>query len=338
MKILIVKLSAFGDIIHAQPAMQDLLNHAEVSELHWLVDARYAFATELMPKSVTVHQVALKGSQRLRHAWQAIKQLRQERFDCVIDLQGLIKSGLIARAICKKVYGFDASSTPEWPNHWFVHGTPFAIEERHVVQKYRHIAALALRNPPPYFDYQAPRFALPQTAQHDAEARLQAYNITRNFVILHLGGGWQTKQMSLAFWQQLVKLFAQKGCQALLTWGNLQEQNLALRLVAATEAVTHEHPLNLALLGALALQADAFVGGDTGASHLAAAVGATTITLWGPSAPWNSAPLGATHQHIESHPSCGPCFKRTCKSFVCMPSLRPQQIIDAWERGLNAPV
>ena len=114
MKVLIVKLSAFGDIIHALPALDDLLAHPDIHDIHWLVDERFAFVSEIFPPRVKVHKVALKGKGRIRHAWHMIHALRNEHFDIIFDLQGLIKSGLMAWASAKsgcKVYGFDRSQS-----------------------------------------------------------------------------------------------------------------------------------------------------------------------------------------------------------------------------------
>ncbi|HXH72454.1 MAG TPA: lipopolysaccharide heptosyltransferase I, partial [Mariprofundaceae bacterium] len=75
MKILVVKLSAFGDIIHSLPALDDLLARPEVSEVHWLIDARYRFVSGLFPPQVVVHEVNLKGERPLISAWQTIRRL-----------------------------------------------------------------------------------------------------------------------------------------------------------------------------------------------------------------------------------------------------------------------
>ncbi|MDX8413121.1 MAG: glycosyltransferase family 9 protein [Mariprofundales bacterium] len=141
MKILIIKLSAFGDIIHALPALDDLLQRPEVDAVHWLIDARFAFVADLLPEGVIPHIVALKGRGGLRNGFAMAAWLRQQRFDVVLDLQGLIKSGVMARAIGAPTYGFDGAQSPEWPNRWLVTPVPFHRDDRHVVQCYRRIAA-----------------------------------------------------------------------------------------------------------------------------------------------------------------------------------------------------
>lgn len=329
MKVLIVKLSAFGDIIHALPALDDVLQHPKVSEVHWLVDSRYAFVTDIFPPTVKVHQVALKGSNRLRHAMRVIRALRREHFDCIIDLQGLIKSGMIARAIGHPVYGFDARESPEWPNRYLTTPVSFHPEEKHVVQKYRRIARHALG----WIDHDAIAYLSP-TIHDDVCTRLQqqASNTCPEgeYVVLHVGGGWETKKMPPAIWQELARHIAEQDVQVVFSWGSDAERMEAESLAETGMQVLPER-LNTASLSRLLSKAQAVFGMDTGVLHLAAALGTPTITMWGPSASWNSAPLGEHHAHVESNPPCGPCFKRTCDHFICLPSLQTKQILQAWQ-------
>jgi len=141
MKILIVRLSAFGDIIHCLPALHDLLTRPEVDEVHWLVDQRYRFVADILPKQVKVHAVALKGNRPLKSAWDVTAKLRKIGFDIVLDLQGLIKSAIISRLCGSPVYGFDKKFLREKPANLLIHNVTFQADERHVVQYYRRIAA-----------------------------------------------------------------------------------------------------------------------------------------------------------------------------------------------------
>lgn len=331
MKLLIVKLSAFGDIIHTLPALNDLLARPEVDEVHWLVDDRFAFVTEVFPARVKVHQVALKGEAPLRAAWRTIRALRREQFDAVFDLQGLIKSGLIARAIATPVYGFDRRYSPEWPNRLLVHCVPFQETDRHVVQKYRRIAAAPFADRNAALPYTPPHAELTETmreagTQLQAELQLQPHDYT----LMHVGGGWQTKQLPFDTWRQLIDGISAAGSPCLLSWGNDQERQTAARLADVTDATVLPRKLSMMPLCGLLAAARAVIGTDTGVLHLAAALSAPTITFWGPSASWNSGPMGTRDRHVESNPACGPCFRRECNQFVCMPSLNAEAIIEAW--------
>lgn len=331
MKLLIVKLSAFGDIIHSLPALDDLLARPEVDEVHWLVDERFAFVTEVFPPHVTVHKVALKGDAPLREAWRMIRKLRRLRFDGVLDLQGLIKSGLIARAIATPVFGFDHRFSPEWPNRLLVSCVSFTEQDRHVVQKYRRIAAAPFADHRDPIPYAPPHIELSDSMQQAkdnilAELQLQP----QSYTVLHIGGGWQTKQLPLGTWQEVIGQIAAAGSTCLLSWGNEEERQKAAELTKVTGATVLPRRLAMMPLCGLLSAARTVIGTDTGLLHLAAALQTPTVTFWGPSASWNSAPLGEYDVHVESNPECGPCFQRECDNFVCLPALKADVIVQAW--------
>ncbi len=332
MKLLIVKLSAFGDIIHALPALHDLMRQQDVHEIHWLVDARFAFAAELFPDSVKVHKVALKGESPLRDAWGMIKTLRKENFDLILDLQGLIKSGFMARAIGANVFGFDARQSPEKPNRFFVRPVPFHKNDTHVVQLYRRIAAAPFsrmdENEP--VAYASPTVEVTQIMRDQAEQALTEVGISDHFSILHVGASFSTKRVPDGHWQSVATELSKHG-KVLVLWGNREEQlRAAMTCSVSPNVITTQQMLPITAVAGVLEKADAYIGQDTGVTHLAAAVGCPTLCLWGATAPWRMGALGAEHRHVVAEVPCGPCFKRSCNQFICMPSIRPEHIISAW--------
>ncbi len=344
MKILVVKLSAFGDIIHALPALNDLLARPEVAELHWLVDARYAFVTEVFPADVVVHTVALRGKQPVRSSWQAIRQLRAIGFDAIIDLQGLLKSALLARAAGAPVYGIDHAHLREKASRFLIQTVRFHTDEKHVVQQYRRVAAApftsnARQTPETALPYYPPRIELAQTnIDLDANLLTELKLTGKPYVLLHSAGGWATKQLPERTWLAIAENLIQSGKTPVFSWGNTAEQLMAQRLATACNGFALPERLNMSALCTVLKGARAVVGADTGLLHLAAALNVPTLTFWGPSASWRSAPLseasngdiidpqGDRNWHIESNPACGPCFKRRCDRFICMDAIDPESI------------
>ncbi len=343
MRVLVVKLSAFGDLVHALPALEDLLARREVREVHWLVDARYAFATELFPPEVHVHPLALKTTPWRKWPGLARRQLPSP-FDAVLDLQGLIKSAVLARLAGAPVYGFDARLMPERPARWLERCVRFHPEERHVVQQYRRIAA------GPWTDAgsvpEAPLAYRPPRIRPEVRERLCHPEALENlglepggYAVLHVGGGWQTKQLPEATWRAVVHGLIERGVRPVLSWGSEEERLRAHRL-AENGALALPRRLPMSDLCPLLAGARAVIGADTGVVHLAAALGASTISFWGPSASWRSGPRnvpeqeteGVRHWHIESHPPCGPCFRRRCGHFICMDRIRAEDILDKVDR------
>ncbi|RME85353.1 MAG: glycosyltransferase family 9 protein, partial [Zetaproteobacteria bacterium] len=197
----------------------------------------------------------------------------------------------------------------------------FDPEERHVVQQYRAIVAEAIGGERPV-SYAPPRARLPAGAQAWTQER---------YTVLALTGGWATKRWPVEHWRKLAQRIREAGSQVLALWGTDEEKAQALALKPWADAPEKKLPIS-ALAGALA-HAEAVVGMDTGLVHLAAALGAPTVSLWGPSAPWRSAPLGERHLHVVRHPPCGPCFKRRCNAFVCLPGIKPEEVYAAWLRA-----
>ncbi|OIP98567.1 MAG: hypothetical protein AUK35_10840 [Zetaproteobacteria bacterium CG2_30_46_52] len=324
MKVLIVKLSAFGDIIHSLPALDDVLARPGVSEVHWLVDVRYQFVTEVFPPQVRVHTIDLKGKNRLSEVWRVVKALRAEKFDVALDLQGLMKSALLARLICSKVFGIDQKYMKEKPASWMQQAVSFDKFEQHVVQQYKKVAAGPwLQDSPAVMAYQAP--TIHQTFSDEAVNALLVPN--KPLVVLNLGGAWETKVLPNSTWLAVAKGAVAKGYQVVWSWGSTAEFEKALNL--------NEHNIGLVLpkrfemngLCSLLQQAAFVVAADTGVLHLASALGAPTISFWGASAAWRSSPLAASDIQVQSNPACGPCFKRTCNAFICMDMIRADDIV-----------
>lgn len=334
LKVLIVKLSAFGDIIHALPALDDLLARPEVTEVHWLVDQRFAFVCDVFPPQVKVHKVALKGDSRIHHAWQMIQTLRNENFDMIFDLQGLIKSGIMAWASARsgcKVFGFDREQSPEWPNRWFVQPVTFHPDEKHVVPLYRHIIAAAFGTEDKEQTYSAPHIQITSDMQKKGQKSLRDMGIQTPFSVLHVGGSYITKRLPDTHWLQLASRM-QKEQTLLILWGNKEEKQRAINIAKQNaRIIVAPQCFSLPTLVGILQQASAYLGQDTGVTHLAAACDCPTITLWGATAPWRMGALGALHRHITPQSDCSPCFNRQCDNFICMPSLNTEHIHHAWQ-------
>jgi len=340
MKILIVKLSAFGDIIHTLPALNDLLERPEVGEVHWLVDSRYAFVTGIFPPKVKVHQIDLKDSRRWWQAWRTIQSLKKKRFDAVLDLQGLIKSGVLARFISNHVFGIDAHYAREKPNRYFTHPVRFHPDEKHVVQQSRRVATAPFSKPfsrnwkqiPEHpIPYREPHVSLTPEMEQTAGVTLDQWRLdSARYVWLHLGGGWETKQLPPKTWATIANGLAISGITPVIGWGNEREQQIAQWVGSKVKSsFLPENRLEISSLCGVLSRAKAVVGADTGVIHLASALGVPTVSFWGPSASWRSGPLGNADQHIESNPACGPCFKRNCNQFVCMDMINADDILAA---------
>ena len=328
-KVLIVKLSAFGDIIHALPALDDVLARPEVDEVHWLVDSRFAFVTEVLPPQVQVHEISLKGEHPFREIRQTVKALRAENFDIAFDLQGLIKSSILARLICSKVYGFDKAVIREKPASWFETSSPAHPDEISIVQQVRRVAQspwLSDEHVKQAIPYMPPRIH----QSFDVELPVELDSLMP-WVVFNLGGSFATKELPDATWLQTGNMLKEKGFSIVFCWGNAKEEAKAKQLNEAGLGYVLPKRLSTPELCTFFKRSYTVIAADTGVLHLAAALGTPTVSFWGPTPCERNAPHGDTDFHVESKPECGPCIQKTCDNFICMDMIQSSAIVQSIE-------
>jgi len=339
MKVLIIKLSAFGDIIHALPALDDILKRPEVTEVHWLVDERFAFVCDVFPTEVKIHSIAMKGQHPIQAIWKTIRSLRQEHFDVIIDLQSLIKSSLIAKLIGGKIYGLDATEVKEKPATWIQESVTFHSDDKNIVQKCRRVAS------GPWQSASVPTKSMPYIAPHIHKGlpHMPIPSILDHtplpWVILNLGGSWATKQLPNTTWVHIAKGIEQRGAQAIICWGNKQEQEKALHIANECQAIPLPERLDILTLCSLFLHSASVITTDTGILHLASALKTPTISFWGVTPSVRNGAFGEHDIQVESNPECGPCIKRTCANFICMDMIDAETILQHLDQQLllNVP-
>jgi ADP-heptose:LPS heptosyltransferase len=158
----------------------------------------------------------------------------------------------------------------------------------------------------------------------------------RRFVILNPGGGWGTKQWPAERFGALAKALSGRGLASLVTWGP-GEEALADRVVAASDgAATRGFPTTLRELVALVRRATLLVAADTGPLHLACAVGAPVVGLYGPTDPARNGPFGAADVVVRRVPPCAPCHRRDCPHAGVMAEIPVGEVLAAVERRLAA--
>lgn len=338
MKILIVRLSSLGDIIHLFPALSDLRRHFPDAEIHWLVEPAFA---ELAAWHSAVDKVVIVPLRAYKKIWWKIpvllstlrKQLRAEKYDAVLDAQGLLKSAVLARLAGSAVFGFAAGSARESPASWLYKKTAKVTNGLHVIEKNRLLVATIFAA-----DISPPAdFGLDEFRRHQLRAEFSdaLKKITEHpYIVLLHGTTWNSKYWPEAYWEELIRLLAQQNWRCLLPWGNKEERQRAHRLQAAGgEHAQVLSKLTLAELTDVLLHARAFVSVETGIGHLAAVLDVPGVMLHGPTDPGYSGILGKACRHITSGIYCSPCFRRDCPRIQtaqevppCQQELRPQQV------------
>ncbi|MDX8413120.1 MAG: glycosyltransferase family 9 protein [Mariprofundales bacterium] len=190
--------------------------------------------------------------------------------------------------------------------------------------------------------YHAPQVSVRADMVAQADAIRQQWGLAGVFALCHIGGSYATKRLPEAHWRSLLVKLGRRQTTVVL-WGSDDERDYARRVaanIAGVFAATARLPI--ATLAGLLCGGCGYIGPDSGVTHLAAAVGMPTVTMWGPTAPSRMGAVGGQHYDIVSKNECSPCFKRSCDQFVCMPSLLVENIYQVFlqavasrEGGLN---
>jgi len=265
--ILIVKTSSLGDVVHNLPVASDIRRHFPDASIDWVVEELYAPLVALHAAVRRVIPVALRRWRRRPlggATWKEIGEFRRlshaERYDAVIDTQGLLKSALIARAAKGRHHGFDAGSVREPLAARFYDATHHVARSQHAVQRNRSLAALALG------------YRLEEPADYGLAVPGPIRRSARRYAVLLHGSSRRDKLWGETAWVELGRGLASRGIACVLPWGNDEERRRSERLALELDhaEVPPLEPLDrlAVLLGAAAV----VVGGDTGLTHLAAAL------------------------------------------------------------------
>jgi len=301
--LLIVRLSAMGDIIHTLPAAAALRQAFPNATLGWLVEERWAelLCTLRHPRSgprnsqrPLVDRVHAVNTAEWRHAmfsfntWQQIavglSHLRGTRYDAAIDFQGAIRSALLSRwSGAPIIYG----ATQPRENAASMFYTRKALTAgTHVVEQALSLAG-AIVSVPPTTELQV---ELP--VDPDAESKIAAEGIAaRDFAILNPGAGWGAKRWPAERYGEVAKELAKDGLRSLVNYGPGEEE-LAVAVEAASDGAAQKVACSVSELISITRRARLFIGGDTGPMHMAAALKIPVVAIFGPTNPARNGPFG----------------------------------------------
>jgi heptosyltransferase-1 len=279
-RVLIVKTSSMGDVVHALPLASDLARRLPGASIDWLVEDSFAAIVRLHPAVARVITVAVRRWRRAplaaatwREARAARQQLRAQRYDAILDCQGLLKSAWMARWASGPRWGPDRASARE-PLASLLYTHAVAVpRDLHAVARNRALGAAALATDtgaPPEFGLRVPRSADPALAEATAVP----------YAVLLTNASRPTKLWPDERWRDVAASLHHRGLRSVLFAGSEQEEQETMRRAGGMmEArVAPRRGLD-AIVGVLA-GARIVVGLDTGLSHLAAAVGAPTLGIF----------------------------------------------------------
>jgi heptosyltransferase I len=326
MKILIVKLSSIGDIVHTLPALAAIRRALPEAEIAWAAETR---AAEILRGNALLNHLIEVDTRSLRRgkiigeilpeAAKQLGELRKFKFDAALDFQGLWKSAAIAKlAKAKRIFGFAKTNLRE-PSSRFLLTKTFEIPpETHIIRKNLSLAEKALKIPVPSGNFEFPIFT---DENHLAEAAKIINETSENFAILNPAGGWVTKLWHAGKFGELAdKLWEEKGLFSIITTAP-NEKSLAEKALKNNKSgrILAAQP-SLKGFYELAKRAKIYVGGDTAPTHLAVAANAPVVGIFGPTEWWRNGSPNPKDVCVERNDiDCRVnCHRRTCNRWICM--------------------
>jgi len=343
-RLLVVRLSAMGDIIHTLPAVVALRAAFPNATIGWLIEERWAelLCTLRYPRSGkrsperplvdrihTVNTGVWRRSLLSFDTWQqmaaGLSELRGVGYDAAIDFQGAVRSALLARLSRAATIFGDAQPRENAASMWYTrqvitHGT-------HVIEQALSLAEAVIQRLPRETKVQFPCDA-------DAESRIaETVADLSGFVILNPGAGWGAKQWPAERYGMVAKKLSETGVTSLINFGP-GEEDLAEAVVMASDGAARQVSCSVSELIALTRRARLFIGGDTGPMHLAAAMQVPVVGLFGPTNPARNGPFGTRSVILRSANSITTHARRR-EPEPGLLEIAPEEVVSAARRLLG---
>ena len=298
MKVLIVKTSSMGDVIHTFPAVEDALHNRPGVIFDWCVEEAFAGIVALHPAIGTIHEVAIRRWRKNLfggETWSEMAGLRRAlqagHYDLVIDAQGLLKSAVVARQAGAPVAGFDRASARE-PTATLFYGRKYAVpRDLHAIERTRRLFGLALGYRPDLSvlgsGIVAPASSMPAIGERAA-------------FLLH-GTSREDKKWPVEDWIEIARQLVARRFTPVVTWSNEAERNVAEAIAGAVPKTVLIPRSPLSEIAAILGRSQIVIGADTGLTHLASGFGLPTVAIFlatepgltGPRGPFSSTLLAA---------------------------------------------
>jgi 3-deoxy-D-manno-octulosonic-acid transferase/heptosyltransferase-1 len=341
MKILIVKLSAIGDVLHTLPALNAIRAAYPSAHITWLVEAA---AAPLVIGHSALDRIIVSQRKRWiqefhKGRWkqaaegvhELIRDIRDTDYDVILDFQAHLKSGvLIALARGRRKIGFDRGMAHQEHSYLFLNEriAPVDMDVHALERNLRMLAPLGIHHSD--IVYRLPISPEDRAVAHRL-LREAGCDASRPLICINPVAKWDTKLWRNERFALLADRLAERYRTRPVFTGAAEDHATVRDIfscMTSGAAVDLTGKTSLKTLAAVYEAADVLISTDTGPMHLGAAVGIPVVALFGPTAPWRTGPVGEKHHVVRACVSCGPCFKRECASVECMLGIGVDDVMD----------
>jgi heptosyltransferase-1 len=325
-KILIIKPSSLGDIVHSLPFLNAVRTCFPKTEIHWVIAKGFEGLLEGHPMINRLWIINKDAWKKIKNVKGTInelkslfKDLKKEKFDLVVDLQGLLRSGVLTAATGAPVrIGF--SEAREGSTVFYTHKVKGG-KDIHAVDRYLKIADfLGCPSTGVYFP-------LPLYSKSSSLTQ-----VPEDYAVIVPGARWKTK-----IWppEKFGKLSSKLPLSTLIVGGkgDIDAAN-EIASLSNGKAISLAGKTDIKELIEIMKAARFVISNDSGPLHIAAALGIPVFAIFGPTDPSRTGPYGKDHTVIKEETSCSPCFRRKCSDMKCMNSLSVEKVYKIIKSGL----
>ena len=328
--ILIIRLGSLGDIIHAVPAAAAIRRAFPQAAIDWLVDVRHRDLLELVP--VVDRRIAIDTSSASSLV-AAVVELRRARYDVALDLQGLLKSAVLARLSgASRVIGFPADLLRERGARVFYTETAGDVAPHVIDKNLSMLKAIGVRMP----DVEFPLEDRQPHVAAEARARLGIAE-GRRFALINPGAAWPNKRWPPVYFAEVSRELAKRhDLRSLVLWGP-GEASIAEAVAGASDnTAVVSPPTTIADVISLTKATALMISGDTGPMHIAAASGTPLVGIFGPTDPQRNGPWADDDLVVSRYRSCACHYQRRCRiSGWCLLDISPREVMELVDRRLG---
>jgi heptosyltransferase-1 len=323
-KILIIKPSSLGDIVHSLPFLNALKESFPSSEIHWIAAKGFEGLLENHPmikRLWIINKDKWKYLGRVKETFKEFvnlfRDLKKESYDIVIDLQGLLRSGLLTYFTSAPLrIGFKEAR--EGSTFFYTHKVECG-KEVHAVDRYMKIAF--------FIGCEIKDIKFPMPLIRESERIKKIKEELRDYAVIVPGARWKTKRWGLENYSRLISMLDIKS----VIVGSKSDEEMAKEI----ELSSRGRPLSLAgktdlkELLSIIRGARFMVSNDSGPMHIAAALNIPVVAIFGPTNPVRTGPYGQKNIVLRSGLPCSPCYKRECKTIECMKVITVESVYNA---------